>query len=314
MPVSAHLSAIVPASPNKNKKMRVVKPSPFDTVGDSEAIPLMRSYKPTRLGFFDGHGHAANVWRLTPDTVVKITSSPHEVFMMEFASSQTSIPIPKIRKCVTRNDYQYLFMECIEGDDLYEIWPSLSSERKYSVACTLQNYVQQLRAVKLPNSDVPGPIQASGEPLRCEGHHFPDIGAGPFPSYTALTAWYNGRSRLNTLLCDPSVKDISMIPESKEFFDDSMPLVFTHGDLSPANIRIGKDGTVWLIDWERAGAYPQWFEYANMMAYATKSVNKLWPAGWGEFIPLIAGQYEVQLDFLKKNFTGIAHYAFDGFD
>jgi len=55
-----------------------------------------------------------------------------------------------------------------------------------------------------------------------------------------------------------------------------MPLVFTHGDISPNNIRLGKDGALWLLDWESAGAYPQWFEYANMMAYDVDDSG--WPA------------------------------------
>ena len=67
-----------------------------------------------------------------------------------------------------------------------------------------------------------------------------------------------------------------MIPEPTIFFDDSMPLVFTHDDISPYNIRLGKDGTVWLTDWESGGAYPKWFEYANMMAYDD---DEGWPHG-----------------------------------
>ncbi|KNZ73192.1 hypothetical protein J132_00581, partial [Termitomyces sp. J132] len=86
---------------------------------------------------------------------------------------------------------QYVFMEYIEGSDLYEIWPLSSPEREYSVACTLQNYVQQLRSVKFAHSHVPGPIQASGEPMQCRGFYFRDIGAGPFHSYAAMNAWYS---------------------------------------------------------------------------------------------------------------------------
>ena len=88
-----------------------------------------------------------------------------------------------------------------------------------------------------------------------------------------------------------------------------MSLVFTHGDISPANIRLGKDGTVWLIDWERAGAYPQWFEYANMMAYKDRDLSNLgWPRVMRWFVPLIAGWYRTQLS------SGIGHYGFEGFD
>jgi aminoglycoside phosphotransferase (APT) family kinase protein len=101
-----------------------------------------------------------------------------------------------------------------------------------------------------------------------------------------------------------------MIPASTTFFDDSMPLVFTHGDISPTNIQLGKDGTVWLFDWESAGAYPQWFEYANMKVYDVDDSG--WPCGMRWFIPLIAGWYRKQLSFLVEKAVGIGHYGFEG--
>ncbi|KAH9971786.1 hypothetical protein BJV77DRAFT_958133, partial [Russula vinacea] len=36
-------------------------------------------------------------------------------------------------------------------------------------------------------------------------------------------------------------------------FDDSRPLVFTHGDLSMRNIIFGTDGRIWLVDWALSG-------------------------------------------------------------
>jgi serine/threonine protein kinase len=282
-------------------------------MSDEEAIALIESRGSlTGLGPLNSFGRRAKVWQVTPDTVLKVIWEPVEPYMMELVSSQTSIPIPKIRRCIAWGGYKYLFMEYVEGSDLYEIWPSLSLWRRFMVAWTLRGYVHQLRAMELPNKDIPGPIQPSGAPLRCEGHYCSERGAGPFKSYSAMTAWYNGRSRLNNILLNPSIRDLSMIPEPTTFFDDSMPLVFTHGDISPNNIRLGKDGTVWLIDWESAGAYPQWFEYANMMSYGDGDSG--WPHGMRWFIPLIAGWYRKQLSFLVNNMVGIGHYGFDGFD
>ena len=282
-------------------------------MSDEEAIALIPSYgSRTGLGPLNSFGTRANVWQVTPDTIVKVFWEPVEPYMMELVSSQTSIPIPKLRRCITWEGYQYLFMEYVEGSDLYEIWPSLSLWRRFMVVWTLRGYIRQLRAIELPNKDIPGPIQPSGVPSMCQGHHFSERGAGPFKSYSAMTAWYNGRSRLNSILLNPSIRDLSMIPAPTTFFDDSMPLVFTHGDFSPNNIRLGKDGTVWLLDWESAGAYPQWFEYANMMAYDVDDSG--WPRGMRWFIPLIAGWYRKQFSFLVKNAVGIGHYGFEGFD
>ena len=94
------------------------------------------------------------------------------------------------------------------------------------------------------------------------------------------------------------------------YFDDSLPLVLTHGDISVYNVRLGADGKVWLLDWGFAGMYPQWFEYASIMAY----YNKGSPRGWLWFAPLIAGWYNSQLSFMHRCAPGIQHYGFEGFD
>ena len=50
-------------------------------------------------------------------------------------------------------------------------------------------YVRQLQKVKLSHQDISGPLNAFGPtPLECKGHCFPEITAGHFPSYTALSA------------------------------------------------------------------------------------------------------------------------------
>ncbi|KAG6820578.1 hypothetical protein H0H93_014805 [Arthromyces matolae] len=240
--------------------------------------------------------------------------------MMDLAYSQTSIPIPRILKRITYRGGNFLFMEYVDGSDLYQVWPTLSLWRRIQVAWTLRGYVHQLRTIELPSKVIPGPFDGTGTPLVCEGHHFTEGGSGPFASYTAMADWYNGRSRLTYVLRNPSITDLSMIPPLTSFFDDSMPLVFTHGDISPTNVRIAKDGSVWLLDWERAGAYPQWFEYANMMAYRhkvhfTEEYDAVvWPRGWQWLVPLVAGRYKKQLSFLQRSAVGIAHYKFEGFD
>ena len=107
-------------------------------------------------------------------------------------------------------------------------------------------------------------------------------------------------------MADPSAyKEPSQI-----YFDDSLPLVLTHGDISVYNVRLGTDGKVWLLDWGFAGMYSQWFEYASIMAYNDKDP----PRGWLWYAPLIAGWYKSQLSFMNRYAFGIRHYGFEGFD
>jgi aminoglycoside phosphotransferase (APT) family kinase protein len=42
--------------------------------------------------------------------------------------------------------------------------------------------------------------------------------------------------------------------------------VFTHGDIAPRNIMVDESAHITgIIDWELAGWYPEYWEYANMM-------------------------------------------------
>lgn len=77
-------------------------------------------------------------------------------------------------------------------------------------------------------------------------------------------------------------------------FDSSMPLVLCHLDLFPSNIILGDDGQVWFIDWEMAGFYPQWFEYAAMRE-GWEILDRRWQK-W--IVWFMAGFYEKQLRFI----------------
>ncbi|KAJ6491355.1 kinase-like domain-containing protein, partial [Mycena vitilis] len=205
------------------------------------------------------------VWRFAPDCVVKSFGAfdGHEPATMELVSAQTSIPIPRILRHVIWKDRVWTFMEYIEGIDLLEAWGSLASWKKLWVAWTLRRYVRQLREVKVALPEVLGPLCPSQNAAKCVGHYFTDIRAGPFNSYSELTAWFTSKYRI-TLLLENHAKVARTLDPKPYVFDDSMRLVLTHGDISLRNVCIGWDGTVWLIDWGFSGVYPEWFEYAGM--------------------------------------------------
>jgi len=289
--------------------------SPFESISDEELKALLDNLDLNQgnLGLSDEP--AIPVWRIAPDTVLKyVAYDGSEPFTMHLVSSQTSIPVPKVRRCISWRSNLCIFMDYVEGHDLEDVWPSLSIWSRFKVAWVLRGYIRQLRKVKLPHQVIPGPINALGPtPLKCMGHYFPDISAGPFPSYAALTAWYDGRRRLTNLFEQSYIEATGgTYKESPQvYFDDSLPLVLTHADINPRNVRLGSDGKVWLMDWDRAGMYPQWFEYASIMAYSNRKTT---PRGWLWFAPFIAGWYKSQLSFMHRYACGIQHYGFEGFD
>ena len=86
-----------------------------------------------------------------------------------------------------------IFMEYFEGRDLHQGWPSLSIWGA-SWICSI---------VPKGQASPPGyswTLERLGSPLKCKGHYFPDITAGSLPSYTALSAWFDGKRRLSGIL------------------------------------------------------------------------------------------------------------------
>ncbi|PSS29881.1 hypothetical protein PHLCEN_2v2612 [Hermanssonia centrifuga] len=271
-------------------------PSKFDGLSDEAAISLLEAYDfAPGQNFMSISGMETPVWRLSPDTVFKCLYNFEglscEPYIMDLVYAQTTIPTPRIRKCVMWHDALYVFMEYIEGTDLAVAWPNLGWRKRLRIIWKLRTYVAQLRKVEVP--DVPGRLDGTGRPLRCIGHFFTDDGAGPFASYAAMSAWFASKRRISIALEKWRATQRGKSYTSPDFrFDESMPLVLTHGDISLNNVRIGTDGTVWLLDWGRAGVYPRWFEYAAMMTY--KDFLGQTPRSWLRLAPFVAGWYTLR--------------------
>ncbi|THG98131.1 hypothetical protein EW026_g3994 [Hermanssonia centrifuga] len=123
-----------------------------------------------------------------------------------------------------------------------------------------------------------------------------------------MSAWFASKRRISIALEKWRAIQRGKPYTSPDFrFDDSMPLVLTHGDISLNNVRIGTDGTVWLLDWGRAGVYPRWFEYAAMMTY--KDFLGQTPRSWLRLAPFVAGWYKSQNHFMTRIRPAFTYFA-----
>ncbi|KAL8403398.1 hypothetical protein RB594_008596 [Gaeumannomyces avenae] len=84
--------------------------------------------------------------------------------------------------------------------------------------------------------------------------------------------------------------------------DHDPELVFTHTDLAPRNL-ILEDGTggLWVVDWDEAGFYPRYFEYAGMHNfYVPEGWTWLARLRWRFFAWLVAGSWAREHRFLSE--------------
>ncbi|RDB18648.1 hypothetical protein Hypma_014700 [Hypsizygus marmoreus] len=189
------------------------------------------------------------VIKISATLVAKCGASAAEVHNMNFVRAHTDIPVPCTYLLFDTGHRSYAVMEYLDGDTLEVQWDSLEETRRTSVVEQLGGYLCQLRALENPSS-VPGPVD--GGP--CCGRWFGLFDAGPFATHEDLVAWLNRK------------RDARRNNTHEPFTTEGYRLVFTHQDLAPRNMILDKSGRLWLLDWEFAGWYPSYFEYACVMS------------------------------------------------
>lgn len=212
-----------------------------------------------------GHDAGPSIRKVKFDTTMK-TLPLHEAceaHIMTVVAENSSIPVPRIRGVYNQPRHTHIFMEHIDGTDLISVWPRLPLWRKLYIAWLVRGYVKQLRRIKLPLSVIPGPgpFDGTGKPFKCQGHFFTSTGAGPFLSHDDMREWFSRKHRIAK-----TAQKRHGLKRAQTEFVHSDALVLVNGSINPRNIRIGTDGTVWLVDWSLAGWYPKSFEYCSIMA------------------------------------------------
>ena len=185
----------------------------------------------------EGKYDEGSVARIASDTVAKIVISrseaERELTSTELVRTSTYIPVPKCDRLSARfcGPGAYLLRQFIPGRTLREAWPSLGWWSRFRVFITLRYYIRQLRhlAAHVGAPPFPGPPNSDGLPQECHGRLFNSSGSGPFSSYSELSRWYRNR-----LLVVQRFRKEGL---GVEPFDGTMPLVFTHLDLHPGNVR-----------------------------------------------------------------------------
>ncbi|KAH7092035.1 phosphotransferase enzyme family protein [Paraphoma chrysanthemicola] len=166
----------------------------------------------------------------------------------------------------------FIYMQLIQGPTLQQQWPELSATDKHTICGDLRAMVSCLRNLQ------------DGEPQQVIGTicHGPGIDLcledlpllRPFPSRAVFHDWFSWLWRRH--VPDPqSIED-----PWRDLLLDNGPVVFTHGDLRPANIIVTATSpvrVVAIVDWEMAGWYPDYWEYCK--ARFTTSYTEEW-CGW----------------------------------
>lgn len=188
---------------------------------------------------------------------------PSEEVAMKLVKEHTDVPVPEVYLATYTASEARLAMSVTPGTPLKTVWDNLDDKTKRRVCSETWDIIAKLRCIpKPPELQHLFLCLADGspcgqDPLVAGTHCFSS--PGPLINDDAVRAriykcYYeaNGRKYENELP--------SMLPRSTTS-------VFSHADIAPYNIMFDEKSLkiTGIIDWERAGWYPDYWEYSTIM-------------------------------------------------
>jgi hypothetical protein len=220
---------------------------------------------------------------------------------MLFVQENTNVPIPQVYALYSnpQMDKNYIIMECIDGETLATLWPSLTSSEKESIVARLRSCYKELR--QLPS---PGYYGSIGKRCLLDEIFWtrdaePTIN-GPFTTEGAIN---EAMARKYTHDGRPQYKADFYRQCLPRIFYDHKP-TFTHGDCQRKNIMIWRDPQrtqttdnhsleVVILDWEKSGWYPSYWEYCLAVCALR------WDDDWGLWIEKILDPFVSEVSWLQ---------------
>jgi Phosphotransferase enzyme family len=174
---------------------------------------------------------------------------------------ELGVRVPSVKRTVQSKAGAYCIMERIKGTTLEEAWAGLSWFSTIQLALQLRRFIKLLRSV---TSLTAGSL-ATGE---CWSFWLEDrYGLPARSSPEAITSfiqfWVDFVSirRAKKAAAEGAGHPKGRVPPTAK------TLLFTHHDLAPRNLLLDSSGQLWLLDWDYAGFYPSYFEYASMQNF-----------------------------------------------
>ncbi|GAA6008032.1 phosphotransferase family protein [Rhodotorula paludigena] len=258
-------------------------PSPLCTPDFLASFPEPERIILHQLGTVLHAGYGTTVRRIRLasgcDIVVKHGPEirPEEVDAMRFVREHSAVPVPEVYDVrIWDEDVVFIYMEYISGDTFAAVYPTLALDAQRALRTQLASLVHELHALRAPPGALVGcfdPDDAVGDNLDVRLAALVGATRRAKPASTRMTstrelvAWiraeYLARARER-----PALRGAPTAGQPERWWDalyaprldPDAPLVFSHGDLHPFNLVVRDGEIVAMLDFGRAGWWPEWLD------------------------------------------------------
>ena len=219
-------------------------------------------YQYGQRAVYKAYNHANDttyILKRTPnlDGIVNTEAATHR-FLVE----STAVPVPIVygEWLSPNRERHYLLEERISGQSLTDCWSQLSGADRLSIAEQVASHMTALSRY------------TSSRMQTINGHRLPNNNfvPSPTPRHDFLPRCSTGSEIFSTLF-RPALERAGVASHLIRKARDTMPpcsdqLVFTHCDLFTGNVMVDprRARVTAIIDWESAGFWPGWFQYARI--------------------------------------------------
>ncbi|TGO43734.1 hypothetical protein BCON_0971g00020 [Botryotinia convoluta] len=220
------------------------------------------------------HGGLRGVWAIGDKYILKEMAIDDDRWgthylgpeypMTRFLNENSTIPVARNMKHWSDSTSNFFLMDRVPGESLLKIGPQLVWEEVEVLAGEVAEYIVQLRTFTSDKLQAP-----DGSPIRDQF----------FSPESTLNFWTSDVDEWWTRV-EPSIRDKSRKDLLKEQYSLCIkpggPFVLTHGDFNMQNIMVKDKHVSGIIDWERGGYLPEWWE--------SKQLEKLENGQWSRAV------------------------------
>ena len=253
---------------------------------------LYRTIDASEVIWRNGISGGVAVMKCSSDTVVKMI--PNFEDFTEYTALQylrrhaPEIPVPEPLGAMMSEQTAYIFMSFIPGPTLESVWAQLPNQQKISLSNQLSGILLELRQIQIPKHCTFGGV--GGEGCKDTRRHT-RISQTTIRSLAEFENFIFSNPHFGGSVYIKLLRSMSQSHPSK--------IVFSHGDLRPANIVVlpdqeGSYTISGILDWEMSGFYPDYWE-------AIKATNTMAPQeedDWWLHLPTCASPTTYPLHWL----------------